>query len=102
MSGWGWQPPTIAFVSLVTAACGDKVEGTYSNAAGLVTLELKSGGKADMTMMGNSEHCTYKVEGKKDGKKVMLTCGRNTADFAIHDDGSITGPGFMGIMKKSK
>ncbi|MGB7624629.1 MAG: hypothetical protein WBN92_19970 [Terriglobia bacterium] len=35
---------------LATIACGSsKVEGTYTNATGLATLDLSSGGKASLT-----------------------------------------------------
>ena len=72
--------PQIVVVAAVIAVvatiggCGSKVEGTYSNGS-MVTLDLKSGG-----------NCTPKGE---------------KADFLIHDDGSLTGPGFIGNMKKS-
>ena len=51
-------------------------------------------------MMGESMPCTYKVK----GDKLNLDCRPNgeTMDFTIHDDGSLTGPGFIGAMKKSK
>jgi hypothetical protein len=89
----------IAWVLVTFVACGaSKVRGTYSNASGMVTLDLRSGGEASFTMMGETEACTYKVE----GQTVHLTCGQNKVDFAIHDDGSLTGPGFIGSLKKSK
>lgn len=88
----------IAWLGCVIAACGAKIEGTYSNANGLVMLDLKSGGKADLTMMGDAEHCTYTA----DGKKIIVNCVGNTVDFAINGDGSLTGPGFIGVTRKAK
>lgn len=84
----------------VMGGCGSKMEGTYTNAGGMVTLDLKSGGKATFTMMGESLPCTYKVS----GDKVNLDCTPKgeKVDFIIHDDGSLTGPSFIGAMKKSK
>jgi hypothetical protein len=81
----------------VVGGCGSKVEGTYSN-GGMVTLDLKSGGKAMFTMMGETMPCTYTVK----DKKVQLDCTPKgeKADFLIHDDGSLTGPGFIGHMTK--
>jgi hypothetical protein len=83
----------------VIGGCGSKMEGTYTNAGGNVTLDLKSGGKATFTMMGESIPCGYKVS----GDKVNLDCTPKgeKVDFMIHDDGSLTGPGFIGAMKKS-
>jgi hypothetical protein len=95
--------PQIVVVAAVIAVvavigCGSKVEGTYSN-GGMVTLDLKSGGKAMFTMMGETIPCTYKVK----DNKVQLDCTPKgeKVDFMIHDDGSLTGPGFIGNMKKS-
>jgi hypothetical protein len=85
-------------VVVVIGGCGSKVEGTYSNGS-MVTLDLKSGGKAMFTMMGETIPCTYKVK----DNKVQLDCTPKgeKVDFMIHDDGSLTGPGFIGNMKKS-
>jgi hypothetical protein len=91
----------VLMVAFSSAACGSKMEGTYSQAAGgMITLDLRSGGKATFTMMGESMPCTYKVK----GDKLNLDCRPKgeTVDFMIHDDGSLTGPGFIGNMKKSK
>ena len=74
------------------------MEGTYSS--GMVTLDLKGGGKAIFTMMGESMPCVYKTT----DDKVLLDCTPKgeKVDFIIHGDGSISGPGFIGNMKKSK
>jgi hypothetical protein len=88
----------VLFIAFTTAACGSKMEGTYTQ--GMITLDVKSGGKANFTMMGETYACTYKVK----GDKLMLDCTPKgeKVDFIIHDDGSLTGPGFIGSMKKSK
>jgi hypothetical protein len=83
---------------IANAACGGKLEGTYSNASGMVMLDLRSGGKADMTMMGEIQHCSW----KSDSKNVTVTCSGDSLNFAIHDDGSLSGPTFVGVMRKSK
>jgi hypothetical protein len=79
---------------------GLSMEGTYTNSGGMVTLDLKSGGKATFTMMGESIPCTYKVK----DDKLLLDCTPKgeKVDFIIHGDGSISGPGFIGNMKTSK
>jgi hypothetical protein len=83
---------------LVTAACGSKVSGTYSNENGFVVLDLRSGGKASLTMMGEVTECTFTV----DGDKLTLECKGDKLVFTIHDDGSLTGPGFIGMLRKKK
>jgi hypothetical protein len=79
-------------------ACGAGLSGTYTNPTGLVTLDLRPGGRASLTMMGENEQCTYDA----DGKNLTLICGRNKTVWGIHDDGSLTGPGFVGTLAKRK
>ena len=93
----------LAALLVMVAATGygaPNMEGTYTNNGGMVTLDLKSGGKAIFTMMGESMPCTYKAN----DDKVLLDCTpkEEKVDFIIHGDGSLTGPGFIGNMKKSK
>ena len=90
----------LVLVSPVIGGCGSKTEGTYTNTGGMVTLDLKSGGKATFTMMGETLPCSYKAK----GDKINLDCSPkgDKVDFTVHDDGSLTGPGFIGAMKKSK
>jgi hypothetical protein len=85
-------------LSVLPAACGGKLEGTYTNTSGGVMLELRSGGKAQFTLNGESQNCTWKAN----DTKLVLTCNGDSVDFGIHDDGSITGPMFIGVMRKSK
>jgi hypothetical protein len=90
----------LPFVVMLTGGCtGSNTEGTYTSTAGNVVLDLKSGGKATFTLMGESMPCTYKVK----DEKLMLDCTPKgeKVDFVIHGDGSISGPGFIGSMKKA-
>jgi hypothetical protein len=64
----------------------------------LVTLDIQSGGKASLTVMGEIEPCTYVLE----DKKLSLTCKGDTSVWGIHDDGSLSGPAFVGALTKSK
>ena len=93
----------LALITPLIASCGSKskLEGTYSQSGGgTVALDLKSGGKAQFTMMGESVACTYQVN----GDKLMLDCTPKgeKVDFTIHDDGSLTGPSFIGVLTKGK
>jgi hypothetical protein len=88
----------LILLSIANVACGGKLAGTYSNVAGNVMLELRSGGKAALTLNGETQNCDW----KSDGKKVTVTCSGDSMDFGIHDDGSLTGPTMVGVMRKSK
>jgi hypothetical protein len=86
-------------ILLVVIGCGRSVEGTYSSASGTMILELRSGGKAAFTMMGETQACTYKVN----GKTIHLICGKDELNFHIMDDGSLnTNSELVGVLKKSK
>jgi hypothetical protein len=66
-------------------------------------LELRSGGKASFTMMGETQECTYTVN----GNNIHLTCGKDETDFRIMDDGSLTSSSpfigaTFGVLKKTK
>jgi len=102
MNGKSFEKAAVAVLLIcscvVNAACGGKLEGTYSNPSGMVMLDLRTGGKAEMTMMGEIQHFSWKA----DSKNVTAKCGNDSLDFAIHDDGSLSGPTFVGIMRKSK
>lgn len=88
----------LAAFGFALIACGSSVTGTYSGANGLIMVELRSGGKATASMMGQSSECTYTV----DGKQVNLDCNGDKTPFRVNDDGSLTGPGFMGVLQKSR
>jgi len=95
--------PALFVMSAIAAAAacgGSTLEGTYRNANGLATLELKAGGNASFALMGEQLTCTY----KKDGAKLVLTCPNQDAmTLAIHEDGSLTPEGtFIGAMTKAK
>jgi|SRR5215470_12629850 len=80
------------------AACGSSgIEGTYSN-GGSVVLDIRSGGKAELTMLGEQEHCTWKAN----DQKLTVMCKDDSVDFIRHDDGSLGGPVFVGTLTKSR
>lgn len=88
----------VALVLVMSAAaCGaNSIEGTYSN--GQVVLDIRSGGKAQLTMLGEVEQCTW----KEGDHKLTLTCKGDSVDLIRHDDGSLGGPLFVGNLAKSK
>ena len=90
-------------VILLACGCSSSPTGTYTDANGAVILELRSGGKANFTFMGDVENCTY----ESSSKQLTLTCKGSPAPvtvFNIHDDGSLTGPAgtFMPPLRKEK
>ena len=46
---------------LLASGCNSGPKGTYTDANGAVILELRSGGKANFTFMGDVEDCTYET-----------------------------------------
>ncbi|MBS0367003.1 MAG: hypothetical protein JSR67_14395 [Proteobacteria bacterium] len=84
------------------SACSAGVPGTYTDANGAVILELRSGGDAQFTFMGDVEHCRY----SSSGTVLTLNCKGDlgTVAFNLHDDGSLTGPpgSFMPPLRKVK
>jgi hypothetical protein len=93
----------VAAMSFMAVGCRSGIKGTYSSTSGTMMLELRSGGKASFTMMGETRDCTYKV----DGKDIPLTCGNNTLDFHVMDDGSLTSKSpflgaTFGVLRKTK
>ena len=71
-------------VILLIAGCNSGPHGTYTDANGAVILELRSGGKANFTFMGNVEDCTF----KSNDKQLTLTCEGSPAPvtvFNIHE-----------------
>ena len=87
---------------LLIPGCNSGPKGVYSDANGAVILELRSGGKANFTFMGDVQDCSY----KSSSNQLTLTCkgDASTTVFAVHDDGSLTGPpgSFMPPLRKQK
>lgn len=84
-------------------SCGSSgMAGTYTDPAGSVLLELKSGGKANFTFMGDVEDCSYTTS----RPHLNLNCKGDLGNvvLTIHNDGSLTGPpgSFMPGLHKEK
>ena len=89
-------------LALLVAGCNSRLKGTYTDANGAVILELRSGGTANFTFMGDVQDCTFETS----GKQITLSCKGEAGKtvFNIHDDGSLTGPpgSFMPPLRKQK
>ena len=79
------------------SSCGNKFAGTYANANGTIVLDVKSGDRASLTVLGEKKECSYQTN--KD--ELTLTCDDDKTVFNRHEDGSLTGPGMIGQLKKS-
>lgn len=92
----------VAYLLMLATACSSGPKGTYSNENGTITLDLKSGGKANLTYMGEVASCTHSTS----GNQLTLNCkgDAGTTLFTIHDDESLTGPpgGYMPALRKRK
>jgi hypothetical protein len=76
--------------------------GTYSNANGSITLDVKSGDKATITLMGDSKECPYTTQGEQ---TLTLNCPEDPPgkiEFSRQSDGSLVGPGLVGRLTKSQ
>ena len=87
---------------MLVSGCNSGPKGVYSDANGAVILELRSGGKANFTFMGDVQDCSF----NSSEKQLTLTCKGDASPtlFAIHDDGSLTGPpgSFMPPLRRQK
>lgn len=94
----------VSAATLIFSGCNGSggMKGTYTDPNGAVLLELKSGGKANFTFMGDVEDCTYKTS----QPHLNLNCNGSLGNvvMTIHDDGSLTGPpgSFMPGLHKEK
>jgi len=52
---------SLASITVAISGCNSRV-GTYSNENGTIVLDLKSGGKASLTFLGESKPCSYSEE----------------------------------------
>ncbi|HUK31765.1 MAG TPA: hypothetical protein VLV89_11670 [Candidatus Acidoferrum sp.] len=86
--------------ALAVVGCGGVSGDTYQSAGGILQIQFQSGGKATMSMGGQSAPCTY-VE---DSKSVTLTCqgGAGTLALTKTDSKTLTPPpgNFIGPLTK--
>lgn len=90
------------FLILPLSTCTASVQGTYVDQSGTWKLELKSGGKATFTFLGDANDCTYSTS----GKQLTLNCKEpvGSSTVTVQDDGSLAGPpgSMIPVMRKQK
>lgn len=89
---------SLVVFSLSLSGCGGGVSGTYtSDGNGMIEkMEFKSGGKVEITAMGQTKEGTYEVE----DNKVKVTISGDTNILTINDKGCLDGGGFIGTLCK--
>jgi hypothetical protein len=90
----------ILALTMISGCGSSSIKGTYSDPSGAWVLDLKDGGQATLTFYGDSRPCTYTLS----GDQVAVTCKgeRDKLNFTVHQDGSLSGQGFMPVLRKSK
>ena len=87
-------------VALAIVGCGGVSGSTYQSAGGVLQIQFQSGGKATLSMAGQSAACTY-VE---DSKSVTLTCQGGAGNLALTkgDNNTLNPPAgnFIGPLTK--
>lgn len=78
------------------AACGARLEGTYTDPTGIAKYDFQSGGKVYVSFVGVTTEQKYEIDGKH--VKILLPSG--TQIFTLQDDGSLEGP--LGIKLKKR
>jgi hypothetical protein len=78
----------VVCLSYAISGCGSGIQGTYTEPGGNYKLELKSGGKANLTVARVTSQCTYTLS----GSSITLTCDGydDNMILTVHDDGSLT------------
>ena len=78
------------------SGCTPSVTGTYGE--GGAKIDLKSGGKATFSFMGQSQECTYTTT----GKKITMDCKDGTpVEMTLSEDGkTLNMPSGMSLKKQ--
>ena len=77
----------------------DSVPGTYTDAEGVVSVELKSDGKAYVTL---GELGTNAGEWEQDGDRIVVKIGGDSNVLTLKEDGSLDGGMMLGTLKKKE
>lgn len=77
---------SVALLLAAVAGCSKKLSGKYEADKFPMTIHFKGDGKADVTIMGQTQQGTY----SEDGKKVTVTVEKESHPLTINDDGSLS------------
>jgi len=83
--------------TLILAACGSAIEGTYSDKLGLVEYEFRPSGKVYLRTLGTETEFNYRV----DGSKVIIELpNEGNQVFNRLENGNLQGPLNISLEKK--
>lgn len=83
---------------LILTACGQKLDGTYTDEMGITEYNFKSGDKVYVKVMGTETELDYSIE----DDKVKITGPQGNMVFTLNEDGSLQGPMGMKLSKKAE
>lgn len=81
---------------LLLTACGQRLDGTYTDEMGITQYTFKSGDKVYVNVMGNETELDYSIE----DDKVKIVGPQGNMVFTLNEDGSLQGPMGMKLSKK--
>lgn len=83
---------------LLLTACGQQLEGTYSDEMGITQYTFKSDEKVYVSVMGNETELGYVIE----DDKVKISGPQGNMVFTLNEDGTLKGPMGMTLSKKAE
>ena len=83
---------------LILSACGQKLDGTYTDEMGITEYNFKSSDKVYVKVMGTETELDYAIE----DDKVKITGPQGNMVFTLNEDGSLQGPMGMKLSKKAE
>lgn len=88
---------SIFFLAFLLTACGQSLEGTYSDESGMIEYKFESNGKvfvyANVMGIESEAELKYEIDGER--LKIFDAGGAGNMIMKLNDDDSISGP--MGI-----
>lgn len=82
---------------LLLTACGQKLDGTYTDEMGITEYDFKSADKVYVKVMGSETELDYAIE----DDKVKISGPQGNMVFTLNEDGSLQGPMGMKLSKKA-
>lgn len=82
---------------LMLTACGQQLDGTYSDEMGITEYNFKSDDKVYVNVMGNETELDYTIE----DDKVKISGPQGNMIFTLNEDGTLQGPMGMKLSKRA-
>jgi outer membrane lipopolysaccharide assembly protein LptE/RlpB len=88
----------LATACLLLGACGQQLDGTYTDETGLSQYTFKSGNKVYLSMLGAETELAYAIE----DDKVKISSPQGNLVLTLNPDGSLQGPLGVTLRKKAE